>query len=146
MYNDTNNFLVYGGVKFREGLSKHASDNYMVYPNGPDSREVPFADQCRGTNNSFTNNVVVSQTGQFYGSCAGYDTSDARDHVKIDWNSYYSPRKLFNDGGCGARQNLSWTDWQQSGLMQDVHSTLQDSAGLTWESMLEQGYAKLLAH
>jgi hypothetical protein len=25
MYNDTDNFLVYGGIKFREGLSNHAS-------------------------------------------------------------------------------------------------------------------------
>lgn len=42
----------------------------MVFPNGPDSRQVPFAVQCQGTNESFTNNTVISGTGQFYGSCA----------------------------------------------------------------------------
>ena len=44
-YNDTDNFLVYGGIKFREGVSKHASGNWMAYANGEDtyaSRAVQF--------------------------------------------------------------------------------------------------------
>lgn len=72
MYNDTDNFLVYGGIKFREGLSKHASNNLIAYGNGPDSRQVPFADQVKGTNNTFLRNTVLTGTGQFYGACAGY--------------------------------------------------------------------------
>ena len=48
--------------------------------------QVPFADQCKGTNNSFTDNTVVSGTGQFYGSCASYSTDDPDDHVNIDSN------------------------------------------------------------
>jgi hypothetical protein len=40
-YNDTDNFLVYGGIKFREGIEKHASGNWIMYANGPDVREVP---------------------------------------------------------------------------------------------------------
>jgi hypothetical protein len=70
MYNDTSNVLVYGGIKFREGLSKHASDNLIVYANGDDTRQVPFADQVMGTNNSFLRNTVLTGTGEFYGSCA----------------------------------------------------------------------------
>jgi hypothetical protein len=80
------NVLVYGGIKFREGLSKHASGNILAYPNGPDNRQVPFADQCKGTNNSFVGNTVVTGTGQFYGSCASYNTNDTTDHVDIDYN------------------------------------------------------------
>ena len=72
MYNDTDNVLVYGGIKFREGLSKHAVGNLIVYANGPDSRQVPFADQVKGTNNSFLSNTVLTGTGQFYGACAGF--------------------------------------------------------------------------
>ena len=143
MYNDTDNLLVYGGIKFREGLSKHASGNYLVYPNGPDSREVPFADQCKGTNNSFTGNTVISHSGQFYGSCAAYDTDGKVFHVEIDFNTYYSPALVFDDGGCGASANLSWTEWQQSGLKQDTNSKLLDAGGLSWATMLQQGRAKL---
>merc|ERR1712096_64213 len=58
MYNDTDNFFVYGGIKFREGISKHASGNFMAYANGPDGREVPFADQVKGTGNTYDNNTV----------------------------------------------------------------------------------------
>ncbi len=96
-YNDTNNFLVYGGIKFREGLSKHASGNWILYANGPDKREVPFADQCRGTENSYKNNTVLSglSVGQFYGACAQYSTSDQGDHVDIDFNRFYSPKATF---------------------------------------------------
>eukprot|EP01046_Picozoa_sp_COSAG06_P029568 COSAG06_NODE_2749_length_6349_cov_6.086400_2_plen_217_part_00 len=143
MYNDTDNFLVYGGIKFREGLSKHASGNFMCYPNGPDGREVPFADQCKGTNNSYTNNTVISHLGLFYGACASYQTGDSTDHVTIDFNSYYSANASFDDGGCGAVEGLSWSDWQHSGLQQDTHSTLRDSAGLSYAAMLVAGKAKL---
>ena len=143
MYNDTDNFLVYGGIKFREGLSKHAGDNYMCSPNGPDAREVPFADQCKGSNNSYTGNTVVSHAGQFYGACAAYQTADPTDHVTIDFNSYYSANASFDDGGCGATEGLSWSEWQHSGLQQDTHSTLLDSTGLSYTAMLAAGKAKL---
>ena len=40
MYNDTENFLVCGGIKFREGVHKNALGNFMAFPNGPDPRQV----------------------------------------------------------------------------------------------------------
>lgn len=94
--------------------------------NGPDNREVPFADQCMGTNNTFVNNTVFSGTGQFFGVCAQYNPGDASDHVNIDYNTYYSPRALFNDGGCAASGDIDFKQWQNAGLKQDVHTTLQD--------------------
>ena len=141
MYNDTSNFLVYGGIKFREGLSKHASGNFMAYGNGPDSREVPFADQCKGTNNSFLGNTIVSGTSQFYGSCAQYRTSlPAPVHVDINRNTMYSPGAEFNDGGCNG--NIPITDfakWQKSGLGQDGDSKVLDLSGLSSTEMLATG-------
>jgi len=140
MYNDTFNFLVYGGIKFRDGLSKHASGNFMAFPNGPDTREVPFAAQCQGNNNSYVDNTVVSGTGQFYGSCAKYKDSDPTDHVTIDFNSYFSPGANFSDGGCGASKGaLGWKAWQSNGLGQDQHSTLADSNSLTFDTMIAAG-------
>ena len=141
MYNDTNNFLVYGGVKFREGLSKHASGNWMAYANGPDRREVPFADQCGGTNNSFVGNTVISGIGQFYGSCASYSTSNAAIHVDIDDNTMYSPGAKFSDGGCnGGGVITDFAKWQKSGLGQDGHSQVHDLAtGLTSTALLQAG-------
>jgi hypothetical protein len=96
-----------------------------------------------GNNNSYTGNTVVSHAGQFYGACAQYQTGDPADHVTIDYNSYYSANASFDDGGCGAAQGLSWSDWQRSGLRQDTHSTLRDSAGLSWAAMLTAGRAML---
>lgn len=139
MYNDTSNFLVYGGIKFREGLQKHASSNYLAFPNGPDAREVPFADQCKGYGNSYTNNTVVSGTGQFYGACSAYDTNDQGDHVNIGFNRYFSPGANFSDGGCGAVNSLSWSEWQKSGLKQDLHSSLSDMADIIFAEMLVAG-------
>ena len=100
MYLDDFNFLVYGGIKFREGLSKHATNNYLVFANGPDSREVPFADQCKGTNNTFLNNTIITGTGLFYGACAQYSVGDEAIHANIDSNSLFSPNAEFN-ADCG---------------------------------------------
>ena len=144
MYNDTSNFLVYGGIKFRDGLSKHASGNFMAYPNGPDARQVPFADQCRGTNNSFTANTVVSHSGQFYGACAHYKTDDPSDHASIDGNAYYSAASAFDAGSCGVAEGTSWADWQRSGLGQDTHSTLRDSKDITYSAMLDEGMKRFV--
>ena len=141
MYNDTNNFLVYGGIKFREGLSKHARGNWMAYANGPDGREVPFADQCGGTNNSFVGNTVISGIGKFYGVCAHYSTSNRAIHVDIDHNTMYSPGAKFNDGGCnGGGVITDFAKWQKSGLGQDIHSHVYDLAtGLTSAALLRAG-------
>ena len=81
MYNDTDNVLVYGGIKFREGLSKLASGNLIAYADGPFPggqrlpKGEPFADQCQGTDNAYHGNTVASATGLFYGYCAKYNTS-----------------------------------------------------------------------
>ena len=42
------NFLVYGGIKFREGISKHAGGNWLAYPMRYSGRGAPFAAQCGG--------------------------------------------------------------------------------------------------
>ena len=145
MYNDTSNYLVYGGIKFRDGLSKHASGNFMAFPNGPDKRETPFAAQCQGNNNSYVANTVVSGTGQFYGACAKYNDDAASDHVTIDYNSFYSPGANFSDGGCaaGGSSGLGWKEWQSHGLGQDQHSTLADASTITYEEMLNAGRMRL---
>lgn len=107
--------------------------------NGPDSREVPFADQVRGTNNTFINNTVFSGTDQFYGSCAGYDTSNPAIHVAIDFNSFFSPDGVFSNGGCGGKE-MNFKEWQQSGLGQDQHSTLaRFKDGPSYEEMIAAG-------
>jgi hypothetical protein len=101
----------------------------MAYANGDDDREVPFAAQCKGTSDTFTNNTVVSGVGQFYGACAQYSASDPADHVNIDFNTFYSPNSNFTDGGCAGGKHGAITDfkkWQEAGLGQDEHSTLSD--------------------
>jgi hypothetical protein len=101
----------------------------MVYANGDDVREVPFAAQCKGTSDTFLKNTVVSGVGQFYGACAQYSASDPDDHVTIDFNTFYSPNSNFTDGGCAGGKHGDITDfkkWQEAGLGQDQHSTLSD--------------------
>jgi hypothetical protein len=141
MYVDHDNFLVYGGIKFREGLNKVAFRNLMAFPNGPDSRQVPFAVQCQGTNQSYTNNTVISGTGSFYGSCAKYDAGVPFYHVNMDFNSFYSPGATFSDGGCaGSKPAITdWARWQHAGLGQDAHSTLGPETGMDYTAILAKG-------
>jgi hypothetical protein len=146
MYNDTSNFLVYGGIKFREGISKHASYNYLVYANGPDTREVPFADQCRGTRNSFTNNTVISGTSTFYGSCAKYDFNDQSSHVLMDHNTFYAPNATFNNGKCGGSQINDFSKWQKAGLGQDQNSELKDILAVPSAAMIAAGRSLMGMH
>eukprot|EP00039_Didymoeca_costata_P032779 m.39344 g.39344 ORF g.39344 m.39344 type:complete len:907 (+) comp9540_c0_seq1:194-2914(+) len=141
MYNDTFNFLLYGGIKFREGYSKHASHNLVAYGNGQDNRMVPFADQCRGTGNSFTNNTAISATGQFYGACAQYNPTLPTDHANIDYNTFYTDM-AFSDGGCGgAKHPLDWAAWQKLG--QDVHSSLNPASKLPTDQIVKDAMTLL---
>ena len=140
MYNDTNNFLVYGGVKFREGLSKHASGNLIAFANGPDQREVPFATQVKGTSNSFESNTIISGTGQCYGACAMYNVSETLPHVAMDHNIFYTPNRSFDNGGCGTgAARMGFSQWQQAGLGQDKHSEVRDLGALKYSEVLQAG-------
>jgi hypothetical protein len=44
----------------------------------------------------------------------------------MDNNTFYSPKKLFNNGGCGTGTSKSFGQWQKSGIGQDQHSSLRD--------------------
>ena len=111
-----------------------------------DSREVPFADQVRGTNNSFLNNTVISGIGQFFGACAGYDTSLPYPvHVEMDGNTYYSPGAQFSDGKCSGKKLITnFTEWQNSGIGQDSNSKILDLSTLSYDEMIAAG-RKLLS-
>ena len=145
MYNDTGNVLVYVGIKHREGLSKLASGNLLLYPNGDDGREVPYADQCLGTGNRYERNTVLTHTGQFYGSCASYNVTDARTHVAIDDNEYYSAGLAFSAGGCGVHgaASANWSAWRAAGLGQDAHSTLRPLTAIADVAVLARARALL---
>ena len=125
-----------------QGFSKHAAGNYLVYPDG--ERPWPFADQIRGSGNSYLNNTVVSLTGQFYGGCGAYSTTDRDAHCVMDNNTFYSPKKLFNNGGCGTGTSKSFGQWQKSGIGQDQHSSMRDLNQLDDQAVLRAG-RKLLS-
>jgi len=123
-YLDSTNFLVYGGIKFRDGLDKVADGNLIVYPSGSQAYGCAF--QVNGFNtDAFTRNTVVSETGQFYGYCAGYP-GNAGDRFLLRQNQYFTPNMAtlpFNNGGCGPAVT-SLKQYQAAGY--DLGSTQLD--------------------
>lgn len=122
-YNDSSNFLVYGGCKNYKGDHKHCGpDNVIIYP-GIDSR-ASGSRSCQTNDNAgfsyqvYQDNTCVQYDGEFY-TFSGNSLDPAQVPFTAN-NSFYSRKAVFsyNNGKAGLK------DLQKVGL--DLGSTVSD--------------------
>jgi len=124
-YRESDNVLVYGAVKDRDGLSRNVSGNLILYPD-----KMPFADTTKTTIamafqvngfefDAFTNNTVVSENGQIYqcGHFAG------KYPVTAD-NVFMGSNGTFSAASCGTTEDFD--AWQALG--NDKGSVMSDAS------------------
>jgi hypothetical protein len=128
-FNDTQNFMVFGGCKNYLGNHKSCDHNVIVHPGIPgrsaggrrcqtDDNKI-FADQYHDGNRCFT------QDGNFYSMRITSCTSSAiAPHVYETWNNtLYSPGSVFSNGPC-----KTFAAWQGAG--QDKGSQVMPMPGV----------------
>lgn len=131
-YNDTNNFLVFGGLKNYLGHDKMSGPgNVVVYP-GIGSRSNGNR-RCQTDDNGefafqyYFNNTCFTPDGQFY-TFSRCDPSHLADHVyQTRNNRHYSPNATFSQD-CGSTK-YDFKAWQAAG--QDMGSTVSDLPSAT---------------
>jgi hypothetical protein len=120
-YNDTSNFLVFGGCKNYKGDHKICGNNVIVYP-GIESRSTG-ARSCQTNDNGgfafqeFIGNQCIQGDGNFY-TFQGKCTDKSNVPFTAD-NRFYSNGSKFV---CGEAHSLA--DMQKNGL--DLGSTVKD--------------------
>jgi len=122
-YNDTKNFLIYGGCKNFLGHDKACTNNVIVYPGigerSSGGRKCQTDDNGEFANQYYYGNQCIEADGNFY-SWSGCSPSNVKSTVFETYsNTFYSQNAVFN-AGCG--QNLKLQDWQNLG--QDKGSTV----------------------
>ena len=101
-YNDSGNVLVYGGIKYRDGVNRTATGNLVVY-------SVGAAFQINGFKTDVFSNNTVILNGNAY-TCVG----QAVPGVTTANNRFYAPNDTslaFNTAGCNMRGN-TLQEWQ----------------------------------
>ena len=119
-YNDTGNVLVYGGIKYRDGVNKSASGNLVVYSLGA-------AFQVNGfLTDSFFDNTVILNGGPGY-TCVG----NAVPGVTTMENRFFTPSDKnlsFRTSGCKV-DGTTLKEWQK-GCKCDQDSTISSDVTL----------------
>jgi len=116
-YNDTQNFMVYGGCKNYLGHDKSCTYNVIVYPGiderSSGGRKCQTDDNGEFANQYYFGNQCIADDGNFY-SFSGCSTSNLKNTVYQTWNNtFYSTNAAFKIN-CGS-QSLNLADWQNLG-------------------------------
>eukprot|EP01060_Flectonema_neradi_P016246 TRINITY_DN2283_c0_g1_i15.p1 TRINITY_DN2283_c0_g1~~TRINITY_DN2283_c0_g1_i15.p1 ORF type:complete len:827 (+),score=196.14 TRINITY_DN2283_c0_g1_i15:61-2541(+) len=128
-YNDSSNFMVWGGCKNFLGHSKSCDHNLIVYPGIPNrangARRCQTDDNGVFANQYFYDNQCITGDGIFY-TFAKCTTTNLPETVYQTFNNqFYSPKTTFVEN-CG--QNLSFSEWQKLG--QDRGSNVTETMSL----------------
>ena len=105
-YNDTGNVLVYGGVKYRDGVNRSVSDNLIVYSLGAAFEVSGFS------TDRFINNTVILNDGPAY-SC--YDDAIHGGITTMN-NRFFTPNDVtlnFNTSRCNVT-GTTLKEWQMA--------------------------------
>lgn len=161
-YNDTENVLVFGGIKFFDGINRHASKNLIVYPYAAKSAGAPCFHALNAQRNLsshfshfFENDCVMRATDFPYNCGAGpapfYNKTD---RVDVHSNTFYRLNPTAGQDvtdwsqacGCWPNPKLAgpcpiknFSDWQARGL--DIGSTIKTE--LPDAALLAMAKAKL---
>lgn len=125
-YNDSYNFLVYGGCKNYLGHDKACGPgNVIVYPGlgerSSGGRRCQTDDNGEFANQYYFENQCFEADGQFY-SFSHCDTNNLKDVVYQTWNNtFFAPNSTWQIS-CG--KQLSFSDWQNLG--QDKGSVVKE--------------------
>lgn len=113
-YDDRGNVLVYGGIKYRDGVNRTATENLVVY-------SIGAAFQVNGfMTDVFSNNTVILNGAAY--TCVGH----AFPGVTTANNMFYTPNDTslhFTTGGCNMHED-TLQQWQQ-GCKCDQGSTVK---------------------
>lgn len=115
-FNDTGNFMVFGGCKNYMGNHKSCDHNVIVHPGiaerAAGGRRCQTDDNKVFQNQYHDSNQCVTQDGNFYSmGISKCDPADIDPHVFQTWNNtFYSPNATFSEGPCG-----SLSAWQAAG-------------------------------
>merc|ERR1712232_1293424 len=127
-YNDTSNFLVWGGCKNYRGHSKSCDHNLIIFPGISDrsagGRRCQTDDNGKFADQYFHNNECVTGDGVAYsfGRCNPKDLDKKGGTVyQTAQNSFFAPNAKFEED-CGNKYDLK--KWQA--LKQDLGSTVVD--------------------
>jgi len=140
-YNDTENFMIYGGCKNYLGHDKSCTFNVIVYP-GIDQRSsggrlCQTDDNGQFANQYYFGNQCISDDGNFY-TFARCSTTDLKNTVYQTFNNtFYSAGAKFNVQ-CGS-SSLNLQEWQKLG--QDRDSVVLTSPNVS--SIITMGKAVL---
>jgi len=124
-YNDTKNFMIYGGCKNYLGHDKACTNNVIVYPGIPQrssgGRKCQTDDNGEFANQYYYGNQCIEGDGNFY-TWGGCNVANIKNTVYQTWNNtFYSPNSVFNIQ-CGG-QSLDFQAWQKLG--QDTTSVVR---------------------
>ena len=124
-YNDTNNFLVFGGVKAYLGHDKMTGPgNVIVYPGIPSrsagNRKCQCDDNGNFANQYYYGNQCFTPDGVFYTLYKCNSTSLNETVFQTRGNRHYSPGAKFTVA-CG-KKSMNFHQWQTAG--QDFNSTV----------------------
>eukprot|EP00118_Oscarella_pearsei_P004070 m.16912 g.16912 ORF g.16912 m.16912 type:complete len:817 (+) comp27198_c0_seq1:101-2551(+) len=129
-YNDSGNVLVYGGVKYRDGVNRTVSGNLIVYSLGAAFQVNGFATDM------FVENTVVLNGAAY--SCVG----KAVPGVTTKGNRFFTPNDTqltFDTRGCNVKGN-TLKEWQ-AGCDCDQVSTI--SSNVTTQQILTMAASML---
>jgi hypothetical protein len=144
-YNDVDNVLVFGGIKFFDGINRSASRNLIIHPAAAKSAGPACFHALSSTRNlsshftHFIDNECVADAGDFPYNCGAGPAPfyNATDRVDVHGNTFYrlnaaTPAAAEDWGGaCGCWPNPklagpcpihTFTDWQRLG--HDLNSTI----------------------
>jgi len=116
-YNDTMNFMIYGGCKNYLGHDKSCTNNVIVYPGIPErsywGRKCQTDDNGEFANQYYHGNQCITADGDFF-TWAKCNVGNLNSTVYQTWNNtFYSQNAAFNVH-CG-EQTLDFQAWQRLG-------------------------------
>ena len=162
-YNDTDNVLVYGGIKFFDGINRSATKNLIVTPwvsneGGSACLSLPVGLSARnlsGHFSHFVDNDCVMRAGDFPYQCVGSPFYNKTDRVDVRDNRFYrvnASKEQAQDwggacscwpnpksSGAGACPYVNFSQWQADG--HDAGSVIETV--LTDAKLLEMARVKL---
>ncbi len=124
-YNSTNNVMVLGGFKIRDGVNRAQSNNLVVNARLADPQVSGF------NSTTIENNVAISNSGDFY-ACVGKAMAGG---TLTQNNQYFTPGNdavPFHESSCADKTYQTLADWQQAGF--DKGSTI--SSDMTVEKAI----------